>query len=150
MIQRMLISGSFAFSKSSLYIWKFLVHVLLKPGLKDFEHNLARMWNECNCTWFEHSSAFPVLGIETKTDLFQFCGQCWVFQICWHIECSTFPYQLWVCCSSEIVRFYPSLLNLFIYSFQQWTINMVLKVKTVKSFARLPFPSTLFTPHLFG
>ena len=36
-----LISGSSAFSKSSLYIWKFLVHVLLKPSLKDFEHQLA-------------------------------------------------------------------------------------------------------------
>ena len=36
-----LISGSSAFSQSSLYIWKFLVHVLLKPSLKDFEHNLA-------------------------------------------------------------------------------------------------------------
>ena len=36
-----LISGSSAFSKSSLYIWKFSVHVLLKPVLKDFEHNLA-------------------------------------------------------------------------------------------------------------
>ena len=42
-----LISGSSAFSKSSLYIWKFLVHVLMKPSLKNFEHYLARMWNEC-------------------------------------------------------------------------------------------------------
>ena len=33
-----LISGSSAFSKSSLNIWKFTVHVLLKPGLEDFEH----------------------------------------------------------------------------------------------------------------
>ena len=33
-----LISGSSAFPKSSLYIWKFLVHLLLKPSLKDFEH----------------------------------------------------------------------------------------------------------------
>ena len=33
-----LISGSSSFSKSSLYIWKFTVHVLLKPNLKDFEH----------------------------------------------------------------------------------------------------------------
>ena len=41
-----LISGSSAFFKSSLYIWKFLVHVLLKPSLKDFEHYLASMWNE--------------------------------------------------------------------------------------------------------
>ena len=38
-----LTSGSSAFSKSSLYIWKFLVHVLLKPSLKDLEHYLANM-----------------------------------------------------------------------------------------------------------
>ena len=38
-----LISGSSAFSKPSLYIWKFSVHILLKPSLKDFEHNLAGM-----------------------------------------------------------------------------------------------------------
>ena len=36
-----LISGSSAFSKSSLYIWKLLAHILLKPSL-DFEHNLTR------------------------------------------------------------------------------------------------------------
>ena len=36
-----LISGSSDFSKSSLNIWKFLVHVLLKPGLENFEHYLA-------------------------------------------------------------------------------------------------------------
>ena len=38
-----LISGSSAFSKSSLNIWKFSVQMLLKPNLKDFEHYLARM-----------------------------------------------------------------------------------------------------------
>ena len=38
-----LISGPSAFSKPSLYLWKFSVHVLLKPSLKDFEHNLASM-----------------------------------------------------------------------------------------------------------
>ena len=41
MVVGILISGSSAFSKSSLCIWKFSVHVLLKPSLKDFEHNLA-------------------------------------------------------------------------------------------------------------
>ena len=35
-----MISGSSAFSKSSLNIWKFMVHVLLKPGLENFEHTL--------------------------------------------------------------------------------------------------------------
>ena len=38
-----LISGSFAFSKSSLNIWKFTVHVLLKPGLENFEHYFTSM-----------------------------------------------------------------------------------------------------------
>ena len=39
-----LISGSSAFSKSSLNIWKFAVHVLLKPDLENFEHYFANMW----------------------------------------------------------------------------------------------------------
>ena len=45
MIQRMLEVGSLVlvFSKSSLYIWKFLVYALLELSLKDFEHNLAHM-----------------------------------------------------------------------------------------------------------
>ena len=44
-----LISGSSAFLKSSLNIWKFPVHVLLKPELENFEHYLASVWDECNC-----------------------------------------------------------------------------------------------------
>ena len=37
------ISGSSAFSKSSLYVWKFSVHILLKPSLEDFEHDLGSL-----------------------------------------------------------------------------------------------------------
>ena len=44
-----LISGSSAFSKTSLNIWKFTVHVLLKPGLENFEHYFASMRDEQNC-----------------------------------------------------------------------------------------------------
>ena len=44
-----LISGYSAFSKSNLNIWKFMVHVLLKPGLESFEHYFASVWDECNC-----------------------------------------------------------------------------------------------------
>ena len=44
-----LISGSSAFSKTSLNIWKCTVHALLKPGLENFEHYFASVWDECNC-----------------------------------------------------------------------------------------------------
>ena len=46
----------------NLYIWKFLVHVLFKPSLKDFEHYHASMWNECNCV----ALAMPFFGIGKK------------------------------------------------------------------------------------
>ena len=44
-----LISGSSVFFKSSLNIWKFMVHVLLKPGLENFEDYFASVWYEYNC-----------------------------------------------------------------------------------------------------
>ena len=44
-----LVSDSSAFLKSSLNIWKFTDHVLLKPGLENFEHYFASVWDECNC-----------------------------------------------------------------------------------------------------
>ena len=44
-----LISGSFAFSKTSFNICKFLVHVMLKPNLKDYKHNLTSMGDEVSC-----------------------------------------------------------------------------------------------------
>ena len=76
-----LISGFSAFSKTSLNIWKFTVHLLLKPGLENFEHYFASVWDECNC---EVVWAFFGIAFLWKTDLFQSCGHCWVFQICWN------------------------------------------------------------------
>ena len=60
MIVGSLISGPSALSESSLYIWNFSVHVLLKPSLKDFEHYIASMWNKHNCTvvWVSFGMAF--------------------------------------------------------------------------------------------
>ena len=89
-----LVSGSSAFSKT----WKFMVHVLLKPGLENFEHYFTSMWDECNCAIVERSLALPFFETGMKIDLFQSCGPCWVFQIHWHIECSTFTapsFRIW-------------------------------------------------------
>ena len=44
-----LISGSSSFSKPSLDIWKFLVHIMLKPSMQDFRHDPTSMRDECNC-----------------------------------------------------------------------------------------------------
>ena len=44
-----LISGFSAFSKSSLNIWKFTVHILLKTDLENLEHYFSSVWEECNC-----------------------------------------------------------------------------------------------------
>ena len=39
--------------------------------------------------WLEHSLILSFVGTGTRIDIFQLCGHCWVFQICWHIECNT-------------------------------------------------------------
>ena len=46
-----LISGSSAFSESSLNIWKFMAQVLLKPGLENFEHYVASVCGSLNSLW---------------------------------------------------------------------------------------------------
>ena len=71
-----LISGSSAFSNSSLNIWKFTVHVLLKTGLENFEHYFTKCEMSVIVQWFEHSLALPFFGIGMETDLFQSCGHC--------------------------------------------------------------------------
>ena len=55
-----LISVYSIFSKTSLNIWKFTVCVQLKPGLENFEHDVASMWDECNCiiVWIFFGIAF--------------------------------------------------------------------------------------------
>ena len=105
-----LISGSSIFSKSSLNIWNFMVHVLLKPGLEDFEHYFAGVWDGVQLCG---GLALPFFGTGMETDLFQSCGHCWVFQICWHIECRTFiasSFRIW----NSSTRISIPLLALFI------------------------------------
>ena len=77
---------------------KFMVHVLLKPSLENFEHYFTSVWDECNC-----AVVWAFFGIASLWDWkenwpFQSCGHCWVFQICWHIEWSTFTassFRIW-------------------------------------------------------
>ena len=93
-----LISGSLAFSKSTLNIWKFIVRLLLKPGLESFEHYFVSMWDESNCVivWAFFGIAF--LWDWNEKWPFPVRGHCWGFQICWHIECSTFTassFRIW-------------------------------------------------------
>ena len=80
-----LISGSSGFSKSSLNIWNFAVHILLKLGLENFEHYFASVWDECRCgiIWTFFGIAF--LWNWNENWPFPVLWPCRVFQIFWHI-----------------------------------------------------------------
>ena len=84
-----LISGSSAFSKHSMYIWKLLVHHCWSLAWRILSITFVACKMSTIIQYFEHSLALPFFGIRVKTDLFWSCGHCWVFQICWHTECST-------------------------------------------------------------
>ena len=92
-----LISGSSAFYKTNLNIWKFSVYILLKPGLENFEHYFASMRDECSCV-----AVWAFFGI---TFLWDWNGN-WPFSILWpvlnfpnlHIEYNTFTassFRIW-------------------------------------------------------
>jgi len=78
-----LISGSSVFSKSSLNIWKFMVHVLLKPGLENFKHYFTSMRDECNC-----AVVWAFFGIAFLSDW----NENWPFPVLWPLL--SFPYLL--------------------------------------------------------
>ena len=87
-----------------LTIWSLVPLPFLKPawtpGSSRFTYCQSLAWRILSITLLaceknaivcllQHSLALPFFGIGMKTDLFQSCGHCWVFQICWHIACST-------------------------------------------------------------
>ena len=95
-----------------LTIWSLVLLSFLKPawisGSSWFVYSWSLAWRILSITLlacemsaivrFEHSLALPFFGISMKTDIFQSCGNCWVFQICWCIECSTFTassFRIW-------------------------------------------------------
>ena len=101
-----------------------MVHVLLKPGLENFEHYFTSVWDEGNCV-----VVWAFFGTGMKTDCGQLsghcgqsCGHCWVFQIRWHIECSTFTasyFRIWN--SSTGIPSPPRALFVAMLSKAHWT-----------------------------
>ena len=81
-----LISGSSAFSKSSLNIWKFSVHILLKPGLENFQHYFSSMWDDCIC-----AGVWTLFGIAFLWDW----NENWPFPVLWALL--SFPNLLAYC-----------------------------------------------------
>ena len=105
-----LISGSSAFSKSSLNIWKFTIHVLLKPSLENFEYYFASMWDECNCVivwaffgiallWdWNENWPFPVLWPQLSFPNLLAYLLAYVFLLYWLCQ------SLWLCGSQQTVK----------------------------------------------
>ena len=89
-----LVSGSSAFSKSRLNIWKFSVDILLKPSLENFEHYFASVWNECNCVgvWIFFSIA-----------LLSDWNENWPFPVLWPLLSSPNLLAYWVQCFYRII-----------------------------------------------
>ena len=85
-----LISGSSAFSKTSLNIREFKSTCCWSLAWRILSITLLACEMSAIVQSFEHSFALPFFGIGMKMDIFQSCGHCWVFQTCWHILCSSF------------------------------------------------------------
>ena len=106
-------SLAFSMIQQMLAIWSLVPLPFLKPAWTSGSSRFTYWWSlacrilsitllVCEMSaivqYFEHSLALPFFGIGMKTELFQSCGHYWVFQICWHIEWSTFtasPFRIW-------------------------------------------------------
>ena len=106
-------SLAFSMIQQMMAIWSLVPLPFLKPawtsGSSRFTYCWSLAWSILSITLLvcemsaivgqcEHSLALPFFGIGMKPDLFQSCGHCWVFQICWHIECSIFTassFRIW-------------------------------------------------------
>ena len=104
---------TFSMIQRMLAIWSLVPLLFLKPawtsGSARFMYCWSLAWRILSITFlacemsaimwqFEHSLALPFFRIGMKTALFQSCGHCWVFQICWHTKCSTFTassFRIW-------------------------------------------------------
>ena len=106
-------SLAFLIIQRMLAIWSLVLLPFLNPtwtsGSSSFTYCWSLAWRilsinllACEVSaivrYFELSLALPFFGNGMKTGLFQSCGHCWVFQTCWHIECSAFTassFRIW-------------------------------------------------------
>ena len=130
-----LISGFSAFSKPSLYIWKFLVHTLLKPSLKDFECYFVSMWNEHNCkvVWTFFDTTLTRVSFFSLLCHFKDIVKVWsklIFYVIGHLEYSQ-SWSSWKTCilcyqhkqivEFDTVKYFLCLWNVFTKaSFQKY------------------------------
>ena len=137
-------SGSSAFLKPAwtsgssqfIYCWSLAWRIL----------SFASVWDECNCVIVWAFFGIDFLWTGMKTDLFQSCGQCCVFQICWHIECSTFiapSFRIWN--SSTGINTKPTISHCFTSRLLSGH-SFSLQSTPVVSFACLPFPMISLNP----
>ena len=104
-------SLAFSMIQQMLAIWSLVPLPFLKPawtsGSSQFMYSwslawrilsITSMWDECNCAVVWAFFGIVFLWDRNENWLFQSCGHCWVFQICWHIESSTFTassFRIW-------------------------------------------------------
>ena len=104
-------------SGNSWFTWYWSLECKIlstKPRMQDFKHDLTSLGDECDCLMA--STFFSGMRIA----LFQSCGHCWVFQICWYIECNTLM--------ASSFRVLKSLLE-FRQSINKYQINWLLYIK---------------------
>ena len=143
-------SGSSQFT----YCWSLVWRILRIPLLACEMRAIVRQ--------FEHSLALPFLGIGMKTDLFQAFRHCWVFQICCHIECSTFTassFRIWKS-SAGIPSPPPALLivmlpeahwfrTLSYLALNEWSYHHVWSIVVIWSIKIFFLYSSVYSCHLF-
>ena len=108
----------FASSKSYLYIWKFSVHILLKPSLKDFEHYIASMWYDLfNIVKCSSSTMRSICRTRKQTKF--------VNRSCWQV----------------IIYYYQECIALFSLNENIWKIKLTFLLKISSAIQILPEPS---------
>ena len=146
-----LISGFSAFSKTSLNICKFTVHILLKPDLENFEHYFTSLWDECNCVvvWAFFGIAFLWDSVQFSRWVVSDPATPWIAarQASLSITNSWSSLRLMsielVMPSSQLILWWPLLLPSIFPSIKDFSNESAVHIRWPKYWSRLPFPSPM-------